>query len=102
MQLHPNEPGGSVKHCAESLSARYIGLDFEHDVGDLNRTPQSELPQHQKDYWAFAHSMVEGDYVLIIAHHFPVAIVRIAGPYNYIRQCAPEIGVWFRQLPEGR
>jgi len=42
--------------------------------------------------------MQEGDFVLIVAHHFPFALARISGPYNYIRETAPEIGVWFRHF----
>ena len=36
--------------------------------------------------------------MLLFAHHFPFALVRVAGPYNYIRAAAPEIGVWFRHF----
>jgi hypothetical protein len=39
-----------------------------------------------------------GDWVLLFAHHFPLALARVAGPYNYIRSAAPEIGVWFRHF----
>ena len=98
MQLHPSEPGESVRHCVESLAAGYIGLDFAEDIGDLTATPKSALPEQQKDYWAFGHEMVEGDRVLVIAHHFPFALVRVAGAYNFIRTIAPEIGVWFRHF----
>jgi hypothetical protein len=30
--------------------------------------------------------------------HFPFALVRVSGDYNYIRSHAREIGVWFRHL----
>jgi hypothetical protein len=73
-------------------------LDFAGDVGDLLTVEQGSLPSSQKDYWAFAREMREGDLVLIVAHHFPVALVTVAGPYNYIRSIAPEIGVWFRHF----
>jgi hypothetical protein len=98
MQVHPARPALAVKHTVESLAAGYIGLDFAEGVGDLFATEQSELPNNQKDYWAFAHEMTSGDRVLIIAHHFPVALVRVAGDYNYIRRTAPELGVWFRHF----
>jgi len=98
MQLHPAEPGESVKHCVKSLAAGYIGLDFSAEVGDLMQTTKDRLPDNQKDYWAFAHGMDMGDRVLVIAHHFPFALVRIAGEYNYVRRFAPEIGVWFRHF----
>jgi hypothetical protein len=39
-----------------------------------------------------------GDRVLVFAHHFPFALVHVAGSYNYIRAVAPEIGVWFRHF----
>ena len=98
MQLHPSSSKDAVRHTIESLAAGYIGLDFAVDIGDLLKTSQTSLPINQKDYWAFAHEMKDHDLVLIFAHHFPVALVRVAGPYNYIRAIAPEIGVWFRHL----
>ena len=42
--------------------------------------------------------MKEGDEVLIIAHHFPFALATIDGPYNYVREAVPELGVWFRHF----
>jgi len=81
-----------------SLAAGFIGLDFDHDVGDLFRTTQEKLPHPQRDYWEFAHGMSIGDQVLIICHHFPFALVTVAGEYNYIREKVPELGVWFRHL----
>ncbi len=98
MQLHPDKPGEALKHSVESLAAGYIGLDFAAQVGDLMETTQSALPDHQKDYWAFAHEMVVGDKVLIIVHHFPFALATVADDYNYIRRRAREIGVWFRHF----
>ena len=98
MQLHPSESRGAIKHTVECLSAGYIGLDFSADVPDLLTVGQGELPENQKNYWAFAHEMVAGDRVLLFAHHFPFALTRVSGPYNYIRSAAPEIGVWFRHF----
>ena len=98
MQLHPAEPGEAVKHAVESLAAGYIGLDFALDTGDLLCVDQASLPSNQRDYWAFAHEMREGDRVLIIAHHFPFALASVSGPYNYIRSRDPELGVWFRHF----
>jgi hypothetical protein len=95
MQLHPEEPVGAIRHTVESLSAGYIGLDFATDIPDLLTVPQSALPENQRNYWAFAHEMGMGDSVLLFTHHFPFALVRVAGPYNYIRSISPEIGVWF-------
>jgi hypothetical protein len=100
MQVHPNEPMNAVKYTVASLSAGYIGLDFIEDVPDLLTITQESLPEKQRNYWAFAHEMKVGDQVLLFAHHFPLALVRVAGEYNYIRTTAPEIGVWFRHFRE--
>jgi hypothetical protein len=56
------------------------------------------LPENQRYYWSFAHEMEIGDRVLLFAHHFPFALARVSGPYNYIRSIAPEIDVWFRHF----
>ena len=98
MQLHPADSEHAIKYSIESLAAGYIGLDFNRNVGDLTKIPQEKLPLTQRDYWAFAHEMKNGDCVLIIAHHFPFALTTIAGKYNYIREKAPELGVWFRHF----
>jgi hypothetical protein len=98
MQLHPGESEGAVQHTVESLSAGYIGLDFAADITDLLMTLQNELPETQRNYWAFAHEMNIGDRVLLFTHHFPFALARVSGEYNYIRSTAPEIGVWFRHF----
>jgi hypothetical protein len=98
MQLHPSSSGEAVEHTINSLAAGYVGLDFAAEVGDLLATEQSELPTSQRDYWAFAREMQEGDFVLIFAHHFPFALARVVGPYNYIRSSDPNLGVWFRHF----
>jgi hypothetical protein len=98
MQLHPAQPTRSAQYAYQSLAAGFIGLDFIADVGDLMRAKQADLLPGQKDYWAFAHGMAVGDTVLIIAHHFPLALATVAGEYNYIRQPVPELGVWFRHF----
>ena len=98
MQLHPSESEGAIKHTVESLSAGYIGLDFAVDVPDLMTVSQSQLPENQRNYWAFAHEMKVGDHVLLFAHHFPFALAKVSGEYNYIRAAAPELGVWFRHF----
>ncbi len=98
MQVHPGDSDKAIKHTVESVSAGYIGLDFITDVHDLLTVTQDMLPENQRNYWAFAHEMEVGDSVLLFAHHFPLALVRVAGPYNYIRAVAPEIGVWFRHF----
>lgn len=98
MQVHPGDSDKATKHTVESISAGYIGLDFIIDVHDLLTVTQDMLPENQRNYWAFAHEMEVGDSVLLFAHHFPLALVRVAGPYNYIRAIAPEISVWFRHF----
>ena len=98
MQVHPGDSDNAVKHTVESISAGYIGLDFVTDIPDLKTIQQDALPENQRNYWAFAHEMQIGDHALLFAHHFPLALVRVAGEYNYIREKAPEIGVWFRHF----
>jgi len=102
MQLHPADSKHAIKHSIESLAAGYIGLDFDQDVGDLMSITQDNLPENQRDYWAFAHEMRVNDIVLIIAHHFPFALATVSGKYNYIRSRAPELGVWFRHFRKVR
>ena len=98
MQLHPSESEGAIKHTVESLSAGYIGLDFAVDVPDFMTVTQLELPENQRNYWAFAHEMAIGDRVLLFAHHFPFALAKVSGEYNYVRSAVPELGVWFRHF----
>jgi hypothetical protein len=98
MQLHPDRSGDAVRHTVESLSHGYIGLDFAEDTPDLLTISRNDLPESQRNYWAFGHEMDEDDRVLLFTHHFPFALVRVAGPYNYIRYRAPELGVWFRHF----
>lgn len=98
MQLHPAEPESAMRYAVQSLANGFIGLDFEQDLGDLLRLKREEVPAKQRDYWDFANTMAESDLALIIVHHFPFALVRIDGPYNYIRTPAREIGVWFRHF----
>lgn len=87
-----------MAHCVNSLAAGFIGLDFKGNINDLRERSKDSLPPNQKDYWAFAHEMSKGDQVLIIAHHFPFALVTVKGPYNFVRQAVPELGVWFRHF----
>jgi hypothetical protein len=98
MQLHPSESEGAIRHTVECLSAGYVGLDFAVDIPDLLTVAQDSLPHNQRNYWAFAHEMAVGDRVLLFAHHYPFALVKVSGEYNYIRSRAPEIGVWFRHF----
>jgi len=98
MQLHPDQSDLASFYTVQSIAAGFIGLDCSYDVGDLFRTTREALPEKQRDYWEFAHSMGKGDLVLFICHHFPFALVKVAGDYNYIRKPVPEIGVWFRHF----
>jgi hypothetical protein len=98
MQLHPSEPGGAIQHTVKCLAAGYIGLNFVGRVPDLLTVGQSALPDSQRNYFAFASEMAVGDRVLLFTHHYPFALVRVAGDYNYIRSAAPELGVWFRHF----
>jgi hypothetical protein len=98
MQLHPGDSGNAVKHTTQSLAAGFIGLDFVNTPGDLTDIAASEIDVSQRDYWDFAHTMAVNDVVLVIAHHYPFALVRVSGEYNYIRTPVNNIGVWFRHF----
>lgn len=98
MQLHPDDAANAVSHTTRSLGLGYIGLDFRKPPGDLTDVNSSDIPKDQRDYWDFAHKLAIDDYVLIIAHHYPVALVKVTGKYNYIREPEQEIGVWFRHF----
>lgn len=98
MQLHPGDSAHATKHTIESLAARFVGLDFYRDTGDMTKIKKERLPANQHDYWTFANEMEIGDIILIITHHFPFALATVSGNYNYIRKKAPELGVWFRHF----
>ena len=98
MQLHPSEPEGAIKYTVECLSAGYVGLDFAEDIPDMRTITQSQLPDSQKNYWAFADEMKAGDWILLFAHNFPFALVHVSGEYNYVRNRIPELHVWFRHF----
>ncbi len=98
MQLHPDEAESSASYASQSIAAGFIGLDFATEVGDLLAEKQQNIMATQKDYLAFAKEMQIGDKVLIIAHHFPFAVVTVDGEYNYIRRTDPNLGVWFRHF----
>ena len=98
MQLHPDDSDNAMMYTIQSIAAGFIGLDFLADPGDLRVASYESLPPTQKDYWNFAHKMAPDDMVLIVAHHFPFALVTVSGEYNYIRTPDPKIGVWFRHF----
>ncbi|WP_081647425.1 hypothetical protein [Thioalkalivibrio sp. ALR17-21] len=98
MQLHPDDAASAVRHTMRSLGLGYIGLDFAQPPGDLTDVQAQDIPKSQRDYWDFAHVMEVGDFVLIVAHHYPCALVKVVGPYNYIRDPEGELGVWFRHF----
>jgi hypothetical protein len=98
MQLHPSESEEAIGHTVRCLSAGYVGLDFASDVSDLKSIEQSELPNNQRHYWAFANEMQVDDRILLFAHHFPFALIRVAGDYNCLRERLPELGIWFRHF----
>ena len=98
MQLHPDDGKNSAFYSNQSIAADFIGLDFATEAGDLLAESQKDIFSSQKDYISFAKDMQVGDKVLIISHHFPVALVTIDGDYNYIRRVEPKLGVWFRHF----
>jgi hypothetical protein len=98
MQLHPDESTKAVAHTTKCLGLGYIGLDFADPPGDLTDVTPEDIDKTQRDFWEFAHTMQAGDLVLVVAHHYPCALVRVNSPYNYIRSPQNELGVWFRHF----
>ena len=98
MQLHPCDSSRAMQYACRSLCAGFIGLDFVTEVGDLLTNAEHHIESGQSDYSAFATQMEVGDRVLVMAHHFPVAICTVSGDYNYIRHTSEELGVWFRHF----
>ncbi|MCB2213521.1 hypothetical protein KQI52_15510 [bacterium] len=98
MQLHPSDSQNAVEQTVSCLGKGYIGLDFEQDIGDLLTTEKEIIKSTQQDYWYFAHSMKVGDHALIIAHHYPFALVEVVGEYNYIRDSETDLGIWCRHF----
>ena len=98
MQLHPADSAKSILHATRSLGRGYIGLDFSSPPGDLINVDPASIPKSQRDYVDFAHTMALDDLVLIVAHHYPHALAKVIGDYNYIRRPDEELGVWFRHF----
>jgi hypothetical protein len=98
------EPRVALRHTVTCLAANLIGLDFGEysgptrpgdDVGDLLYVDPASLPETQRAFRAFATDMQEDDYVLVMAHNFPFALCRVAGPYKYVREIPQEPKIWF-------
>ncbi len=98
MQLHPDDSKNSGFYSNQSIATGFIGLDFATEAGDLLAESQKNILSSQKDYMSFAKDMQIGDKVLIISHHFPVALVTVDDDYNYMRRAEPKLGVWFRHF----
>jgi len=98
MQVHPDDPRHSVRETIASLAGGYIGIDAPGEVHDLGLAPPKALSAGQQEALAFAQEMAIGDRVLVFAHHFPFALVRVAGRYNYVRSPIPERGILFRHF----
>jgi len=98
MQLHPDDAKNSAFYSQQSLAVGLIGLDFATEVGDLLASDHDGILVSQKDYLNFASNIEIGDKVLIISHHYPVAVLTVSGEYNYIRRKEPKLGVWFRHF----
>ena len=102
MQLHPDDKRYSFEHAVRSLAAGYIGLGFRDEPGDLTKiNSKEELKKISKDqgqYLPFCNEMQIGDIVLVISHHYPVALCEVTGHYNYVKEQSEEIGVWFNHF----
>lgn len=87
-----------MRYAVESIAAGFIGLDFKGSPGDLLQTDREHVETSERDFFDFATRMATGDWVLVIVHHFPFALVCVDGEYNYMREPDPRLGVWFRHF----
>ncbi|WCL50760.1 hypothetical protein [Leptospira sp. GIMC2001] len=99
MQLHPDDSKQSSRYASESISAGFVGLGFVTDPGDLTKIkPQDTiLSINENTYWAIT-DIEPGDFILIMSHHFPYALVKVTEGYNYIKKPVPELGIWFNHF----
>ena len=95
MQLHPSQSSRAIADTVKCLAAGYIGLDFSEDVPDMLTIDRERLPERQRNYFAFAHELDVNDWVLLFAHHYPFALARVTGGYNYLKAAVPELRAWF-------
>jgi len=102
MQLHPDDSKNAVNYSTQCLSRGYIGLDFRHAVGDLTKPKNiDKIPDGQEDYMNFAKPMKVGDFVLVVAHHFPLALVNVTGDYEHITEQEMNLkGIWCMHIRE--
>ena len=98
MQVHLDDSRNSVRDTVKCLADGYLGLDAPGDGGDLGTVSRDALPASQREAWSFAQEMAIGDRVLVFAHHFPFALVRIAARDNHVRAPIPEHGILFRHF----
>ena len=98
MQLHPDDAIYSAFYAYQSIGKGFIGLGFANNVGDLLAIKSKDELGTQAEYLPFASEMKKGDVVLIMAHHNPIAVVKIKSDYNYIKNTIPELGFWFNHF----
>lgn len=99
MQLHPDDSGQASKHASESISAGFVGLGFDEDPGDLTKvTPdKAQLSNNEHSYWEILN-IQKGDFILVMSHHYPFALVQVEEGYNYIKKPVHELGIWFNHF----
>ena len=99
MQLHPDDSTFSSFYAYQSIAKGFIGLGFANEnIGDLLELDDISKLGKQSVYLPFATQMQKDDIVLIMSHNNPLAVVKVNGNYNYIRETLPELGVWFNHF----
>jgi len=102
MQLHPNDKELASFYTNKCLGMNYVGVDFEEDPGDLTKISSEELNTKKytnpNNFRAFASEVLENDYILIMLHNMPHALVTEIQDYNYIKNQVEEMGIWFRHF----
>ena len=96
MQLHPSQSTQDLRYVHASLAAGFIGLDFTGQVTESMQTLDwSTVDERHKPFHLFYDTMRTGDYVLIMAHNQPVALVEVTGEYRFEPVA---IRTWFRHM----
>lgn len=98
MQLFPDGQRDAVHDTIATLAAGYIGIDDTDELRDLAAALPSALSPAQREALAFAQEMCVGDRVLVFARHYPFALARVAGDYNYVCLPVPAHGILFRHF----
>ena len=100
MQLHPDDSKKAISYTIDSLSSHFIGLNYSEGDTDLTIIPKDEISNNPNHYKSFVYDIKENDWVLIMAHNKPFAILTGINEYNYIKTPIQRFKLWFQHIRE--